>query len=98
MFVLQMDYGIWKGHLDALTADVKEKMYNVLLFVDGGWMVDVREVGRVWLLKNKKQKTNTYTLGFFCLFVFTNVLSLHRSIYRVYVTFKFVVITKHSIF
>ncbi|XP_023617433.1 nuclear pore complex protein Nup107 isoform X4 [Myotis lucifugus] len=38
-----MDYGIWKGHLDALTADVKEKMYNVLLFVDGGWMVDVRE-------------------------------------------------------
>lgn len=42
--VFQMDYGIWKGHLDALTADVKEKMYNVLLFVDGGWMVDVREV------------------------------------------------------
>lgn len=41
---LQMDYSIWKGHLDALTADVKEKMYNVLLFVDGGWMVDVREV------------------------------------------------------
>ncbi|PKU48558.1 hypothetical protein llap_1186 [Limosa lapponica baueri] len=38
-----MDYGIWKGLLDALTADVKEKMYNVLLFVDGGWMVDVRE-------------------------------------------------------
>ncbi|XP_006886166.1 PREDICTED: nuclear pore complex protein Nup107 [Elephantulus edwardii] len=39
----ELDYGIWKGHLDALTADVKEKMYNVLLFVDGGWMVDVRE-------------------------------------------------------
>ncbi|KAK2490880.1 hypothetical protein MC885_006302, partial [Smutsia gigantea] len=39
----EMDYSIWKGHLDALTADVKEKMYNVLLFVDGGWMVDVRE-------------------------------------------------------
>uniref|UniRef100_A0A2K6AG15 Nuclear pore complex protein n=1 Tax=Mandrillus leucophaeus TaxID=9568 RepID=A0A2K6AG15_MANLE len=39
----EMDFGIWKGHLDALTADVKEKMYNVLLFVDGGWMVDVRE-------------------------------------------------------
>uniref|UniRef100_A0A8D0F3B1 Nuclear pore complex protein n=1 Tax=Strix occidentalis caurina TaxID=311401 RepID=A0A8D0F3B1_STROC len=39
----EMDYGIWKGLLDALTADVKEKMYNVLLFVDGGWMVDVRE-------------------------------------------------------
>uniref|UniRef100_A0A8D2ITF9 Nuclear pore complex protein n=1 Tax=Varanus komodoensis TaxID=61221 RepID=A0A8D2ITF9_VARKO len=39
----EVDYGIWKGLLDALTADVKEKMYNVLLFVDGGWMVDVRE-------------------------------------------------------
>uniref|UniRef100_A0A2K5DYC6 Nuclear pore complex protein n=1 Tax=Aotus nancymaae TaxID=37293 RepID=A0A2K5DYC6_AOTNA len=39
----EMDFGIWKGHLDALTADVKEKMYNVLLFVDGGWLVDVRE-------------------------------------------------------
>ena len=50
MFVLQMDYGIWKGHLDALTADVKEKMYNVLLFVDGGWMVDVREVSSVHCL------------------------------------------------
>lgn len=41
----QVDYGIWKGLLDALTADAKEKMYNVLLFIDGGWMVDVREVG-----------------------------------------------------
>ncbi|XP_048356645.1 nuclear pore complex protein Nup107 [Sphaerodactylus townsendi] len=39
----EVDYGVWKGLLDALTADVKEKMYNVLLFVDGGWMVDVRE-------------------------------------------------------
>ncbi|XP_029453089.1 nuclear pore complex protein Nup107 [Rhinatrema bivittatum] len=39
----EMDFGIWKGQLDALTADVKEKIYNVLLFVDGGWMVDVRE-------------------------------------------------------
>uniref|UniRef100_A0A2K5PII5 Nuclear pore complex protein n=1 Tax=Cebus imitator TaxID=2715852 RepID=A0A2K5PII5_CEBIM len=39
----EMDFGIWKGHLEALTADVKEKMYNVLLFVDGGWLVDVRE-------------------------------------------------------
>lgn len=46
-----MDYGIWKGHLDALTADVKEKMYNVLLFVDGGWMVDVREVSSVHCYK-----------------------------------------------
>ncbi|XP_053111980.1 nuclear pore complex protein Nup107 isoform X3 [Hemicordylus capensis] len=39
----EVDYGIWKGLLDALTADVKEKIYNVLLFVDGGWMVDVTE-------------------------------------------------------
>ncbi|XP_060107665.1 nuclear pore complex protein Nup107 [Heteronotia binoei] len=39
----EVDYGIWKGLLDVFTADVKEKMYNVLLFVDGGWMVDVRE-------------------------------------------------------
>ncbi|MEE6480515.1 hypothetical protein FKM82_012595 [Ascaphus truei] len=39
----EVDFDIWKGHLDALTADVKEKIYNVLLFVDGGWMVDVRE-------------------------------------------------------
>ncbi|XP_077325299.1 nuclear pore complex protein Nup107 [Lithobates pipiens] len=36
-------YNTWKDHLDALTADVKEKMYNVLLFVEGGWMVDVRD-------------------------------------------------------
>ncbi|XP_048789551.1 nuclear pore complex protein Nup107 isoform X2 [Lagopus muta] len=39
----EVDYGIWKSFLDGLTSDVKEKMYNVLLFVDGGWMVDVRE-------------------------------------------------------
>lgn len=39
----EVDYDIWKGHLDALTAEVKERIYNVLLFVDGGWMVDVRE-------------------------------------------------------
>nr|DBA31102.1 TPA: hypothetical protein GDO54_007008 [Pyxicephalus adspersus] len=38
-----VDYNVWKGHLDVLTAEVKEKIYNVLLFVDGGWMVDVRE-------------------------------------------------------
>lgn len=50
MFVLQMDHSIWKGHLDALTADVKEKMYNVLLFVNGGWMVDVREVSYTFCL------------------------------------------------
>ncbi|XP_035258434.1 nuclear pore complex protein Nup107 [Anguilla anguilla] len=39
----QLDYGSWKGRLEALTEDVKERIYNVLLFVDGGWMVDVRE-------------------------------------------------------
>ncbi|KAJ8373496.1 hypothetical protein SKAU_G00040760 [Synaphobranchus kaupii] len=39
----QMDYSSWKGRLEALTDDVKERIYNVLLFVDGGWMVDVRE-------------------------------------------------------
>ncbi|XP_077450671.1 nuclear pore complex protein Nup107 isoform X2 [Stigmatopora argus] len=30
----------WSSRLDALTEDVKERIYNVLLFVDGGWMVD----------------------------------------------------------
>ncbi|XP_061523794.1 nuclear pore complex protein Nup107 isoform X1 [Phycodurus eques] len=30
----------WSGRLDVLTEDVKERIYNVLLFVDGGWMVD----------------------------------------------------------
>ncbi|KAJ1163105.1 hypothetical protein NDU88_003568 [Pleurodeles waltl] len=39
----ELDFSIWKGILDNLTIDVKEKMYNVLLFVNGGWMVDVRE-------------------------------------------------------
>ncbi|XP_047660066.1 nuclear pore complex protein Nup107-like [Tachysurus fulvidraco] len=37
------DYEKWQGRLDALTEEVKERIYNVLLFVDGGWMVDVRE-------------------------------------------------------
>uniref|UniRef100_A0A9J7XC30 Nuclear pore complex protein n=1 Tax=Cyprinus carpio carpio TaxID=630221 RepID=A0A9J7XC30_CYPCA len=36
-------YENWQGRLGALTEDVKERIYNVLLFVDGGWMVDVRE-------------------------------------------------------
>uniref|UniRef100_A0A6Q2ZQ84 Nuclear pore complex protein n=1 Tax=Esox lucius TaxID=8010 RepID=A0A6Q2ZQ84_ESOLU len=39
----QMEHDNWSGRLDALTEDVKERIYNVLLFVDGGWMVDVRE-------------------------------------------------------
>ncbi|XP_077355682.1 nuclear pore complex protein Nup107 [Festucalex cinctus] len=30
----------WSGRLDVLTQDVKERIYNVLLFVNGGWMVD----------------------------------------------------------
>ncbi|XP_013888337.1 nuclear pore complex protein Nup107 [Austrofundulus limnaeus] len=33
----------WSCRLDVLTEDVKERIYNVLLFVDGGWMVDNRE-------------------------------------------------------
>ncbi|MED6266245.1 hypothetical protein CHARACLAT_000201 [Characodon lateralis] len=33
----------WLSRLDVLTEDVKERIYNVLLFVDGGWMVDNRE-------------------------------------------------------
>ncbi|KAG7320612.1 hypothetical protein KOW79_016465 [Hemibagrus wyckioides] len=41
------DYEKWQGRLDALTEDVKERIYNVLLFVDGGWMVDVREDAEV---------------------------------------------------
>lgn len=41
---LQIEYENWQGRLGALTEDVKERIYNVLLFVDGGWMVDVREV------------------------------------------------------
>lgn len=53
-----MDYGIWKGLLDALTADAKEKMYNVLLFVDGGWMVDVREVKWVFMSWHRPQSTD----------------------------------------
>uniref|UniRef100_A0A1A8K8U8 Nuclear pore complex protein n=1 Tax=Nothobranchius kuhntae TaxID=321403 RepID=A0A1A8K8U8_NOTKU len=33
----------WSCRLDVLTEDVKERIYNVLLFVDGGWMVDTRQ-------------------------------------------------------
>ncbi|XP_061570340.1 nuclear pore complex protein Nup107 isoform X1 [Cololabis saira] len=33
----------WSCRLDILTEDVKERIYNVLLFVDGGWMVDSRQ-------------------------------------------------------
>ncbi|XP_051248769.1 nuclear pore complex protein Nup107 [Dicentrarchus labrax] len=33
----------WSARLDVLTEDVKERIYNVLLFVDGGWMIDNRQ-------------------------------------------------------
>ncbi|KAM4569701.1 nuclear pore complex protein Nup107 [Odontesthes bonariensis] len=33
----------WSSRLDLQTEDVKERIYNVLLFVDGGWMVDNRQ-------------------------------------------------------
>lgn len=35
----------WSSRLDVLTEDVTERIYNVLLFVDGGWMVDSRQDG-----------------------------------------------------
>ncbi|MGH0138585.1 UNVERIFIED_CONTAM: hypothetical protein FKN15_026490 [Acipenser sinensis] len=40
----ELDCRNWKGRLEALTDDVRDRIYNVLLFVDGGWMVDVREM------------------------------------------------------
>ena len=42
--VFQSSFSSWSGRLDVLTEDVKERIYNVLLFVDGGWMVDNRQV------------------------------------------------------
>uniref|UniRef100_A0A3Q2CI85 Nuclear pore complex protein n=1 Tax=Cyprinodon variegatus TaxID=28743 RepID=A0A3Q2CI85_CYPVA len=39
----QATMAAWSSRLDVLTEDVKERIYNVLLFVDGGWMVDNRE-------------------------------------------------------
>lgn len=42
--VFQASLSAWSCRLDALTEDVKERIYNVLLFVDGGWMVDNRQV------------------------------------------------------
>uniref|UniRef100_A0A665UMR0 Nuclear pore complex protein n=1 Tax=Echeneis naucrates TaxID=173247 RepID=A0A665UMR0_ECHNA len=39
----QTSLSAWSCRLDALTEDVKERIYNVLLFVDGGWMVDNRQ-------------------------------------------------------
>ena len=42
--VCQSSLAAWSCRLDVLTEDVKERIYNVLLFVDGGWMVDNRQV------------------------------------------------------
>ncbi|XP_053199953.1 nuclear pore complex protein Nup107 [Scomber japonicus] len=39
----QISLSSWTCRLDVLTEDVKERIYNVLLFVDGGWMVDNRQ-------------------------------------------------------
>ncbi|CAB1421794.1 unnamed protein product [Pleuronectes platessa] len=39
----QSSFSSWSCRLDVLTEDVKERIYNVLLFVDGGWMVDNRQ-------------------------------------------------------
>ena len=44
--VFQASLSAWSSRLDVLTEDVKERIYNVLLFVDGGWMVDNRQVRR----------------------------------------------------
>lgn len=41
----QIDYKRWSDNLEELTNDVKENIYNVLLFVNGGWLVDIRENG-----------------------------------------------------
>lgn len=42
--VLQTSLAAWSSRLEVLTEDVKERIYNVLLFVDGGWMIDTRQV------------------------------------------------------
>lgn len=39
----QASLSAWTCRLDVLTEDVKERIYNVLLFVDGGWMTDNRQ-------------------------------------------------------
>ncbi|KAG8005482.1 hypothetical protein GBF38_001314, partial [Nibea albiflora] len=39
----QASLAAWSCRLDVLTEDVKERIYNVLLFVDGGWMIDNRQ-------------------------------------------------------
>lgn len=42
--VLQTSLAAWSSRLEVLTKDVKERIYNVLLFVDGGWMIDTKQV------------------------------------------------------
>lgn len=44
MCLCQASLAAWTSRLDVLTEDVKERIYNVLLFVDGGWMIDNRRV------------------------------------------------------
>ncbi|XP_042367166.1 nuclear pore complex protein Nup107 [Plectropomus leopardus] len=39
----QASLSAWSCRLEVLTEDVKERIYNVLLFVDGGWMIDNRQ-------------------------------------------------------
>ncbi|CAJ0936769.1 unnamed protein product [Ranitomeya imitator] len=58
-----MEYSTWKNHLDVLTLDVKEKIYNVLLFIDGGWMVDVRDDAE----EDPERKHQMYLLRSLCL-------------------------------
>ncbi|CAH3035204.1 unnamed protein product [Porites lobata] len=38
----EVEFGRWKNSLDIHTKATVEKIYNVLLFPDGGWMVDQR--------------------------------------------------------
>ncbi|XP_075900440.1 nuclear pore complex protein Nup107 [Nelusetta ayraudi] len=39
----QTSLAAWSSRLEVLTKDVKERIYNVLLFVDGGWMIDTKQ-------------------------------------------------------
>ncbi|KAM8884508.1 nuclear pore complex protein Nup107 isoform 1-T1 [Synchiropus picturatus] len=39
----EVSLSAWSSRLEVVTEDVKERIYNVLLFVDGGWMVDNRQ-------------------------------------------------------
>ncbi|KAG7278580.1 hypothetical protein CRUP_013322 [Coryphaenoides rupestris] len=34
---------VWQGRLQVLVDELKERVYNVLLFVNGGWMIDSRQ-------------------------------------------------------